>query len=92
MSTPETARIDLELDGERLKWTPAAGFRGFTPRGRRLAEQLERMIRPEDVPASEPSLTRWVEAQLEQLDDLELVLREVRYSPDDGSVPEGAIA
>ena len=91
MSTPATARIDLELNGERLKWTPA-GFRGYTPRGRRLAGYLERMIRPELKPTHEPSLTRWVEAQLEQLDDLELVLREVRYSPDDGSVPEGAIA
>jgi hypothetical protein len=86
------ARIDLTLDGERLRWTPAAGFRGSSDRAKRLARDLGRMIRPEDKPAHEPSLTRWVERQLRELDVPELELDRVRLDPADGAVPAGAIA
>jgi hypothetical protein len=83
------ARIDLKLDGERIRWTPA-GFHGFTPRGRKLAADLGRMVRPEDRSGKEPSLTLWVVAELERIDLPELDVERVRRPPDDGAVPAGA--
>lgn len=85
----ETARIDLELHGERIRWTPA-GFYGFTPRGRRLAEQLGRIIRPERRSGKEPSLVLWIEEQLEALELPELEIERVRRPAGDGDVPRGA--
>lgn len=86
----ETARIDLSAGGERIAWTPA-GFRGFTPRGRRLAERLGEIVRPEDRPAWQPSLTRWVYASLRELPELEIEIERVRFGADDGDTPEGAV-
>ena len=85
------ARIDLRVDGEHVVWTPA-GFRGFTPRGRRLAEQLGRIVRPEERPGDSPSLTSWTAGRLRELDLPALEIQSVRFSAGDGSVPTGAIA
>lgn len=85
------ARIDLRVDGERVAWT-LTGFRGFTPRGRRLAEQLGQIVRLEDRPSHEPSATAWVEARLRELDLPALELELVRYGVDEGYTPQGAEA
>lgn len=87
----DDARIDLRLDGERIRWTPA-GFYGFTPRGRKLASELERMIRPEERSGKDPSLVLWTAEQLEELDLPDLEVERVRVPAGDGEVPEGADA
>lgn len=87
----QAPQIKLRLDGERIVWT-AAGFRGFTDRGRRLATDLDRAIKRSAKPGDEPSLTRWTEARLRELDDPGLEILDVRFGPADGTTPTGTEA
>lgn len=87
-------KISLLLEGERIVWTGGAHWRGFTPRGKSLAASLDVLVPVGSKPAAEPSLATWLARGIDELPAMGLRVDEleVDLDPDDGTVPDGAIA
>lgn len=89
------SRIRIDLLGERVVWDGASTvWRGFTPRGQRLAAELSRLL-PIERPGGEvPSLTLYLASELERLRDeesLDLEVELVEVDADESDLVDGEI-
>lgn len=85
--------IRATLEGETIAWLGGATWTGYTPRGRRLARQLDTLVPLERSGGHVPSLTLDVARRLEQLaatSGLRLEDLEVDRPEGDADVPDGA--
>lgn len=85
-----SSRIRLDAAGERIVWRSGArSWRGFTPRGRKIAADLDVLASPDAIPTEEPSVPAYLARSIEAL-DLGIRIEELVDDPVERELPPGA--